>query len=136
MASNTEANVFNAHSCKILIAGSEVGWAQGVNYSADHGVQDVVGIGSFEVLEHQVTVYRVQGSISKYFIRAEAIAELNKRTSSDVLATGVFDMEAIDKVTGATLFRLEQVTISGSSSGVQAGQLVNKQVQFRAIKTR
>ncbi len=136
MASNTEAQVYNAHSAKIMVAGVEVGFAQGINYSVDHGTQDVVGVGSFKVLEHQQTIYRVQGSIAKWVIRAEVIKELNKRTSSDILATGVFDLEATDKVTGQTILRLEQVTLSGGSSGVQAGQLVTKQVQFKAIETR
>ncbi len=136
MAGMNEAAVLAGHLAKIIVDGDVIGYAQGVQYNADYTVQDAVVVGSFEVMEQQPTVFRVQGSIQRFRIRDEADGVLKKRTPGKILRQGLFDLEVTDQVSGETIAYIEAVTLSGRNNAVQAGQLVSETTNFKAIRVR
>ena len=136
MASNAEAKVFSGKNARILADGKLLGYAQGVTWQEDYGTQDVTAIGSFEVLEHQATVYRCSGTIQKWRLRDEVVSALRKVSPDDVLAMSTISLEIMDEISQTFIHRLEELTIAGRGGGVNAGQLLAENVQFRAIRAR
>lgn len=136
MASNLDAKVYSGKNARITIAGKVLGYAQGVSWNEDYGLQDVPAVGSFEVLEHQTTVYRVSGTIQKWRLREETVSALRKVSPDDVLRAGTIDLEIYDEVSGNPIKILEAVTLGGRGGGVNAGQLLAENIQFRAIRAR
>lgn len=132
MAGYDDAKVMSGHRAAIKVDGQTIGWAQGITWQSDHGVQDAVVLGSYTVAEHQGTVYRVNGSIQRFRIRADAASVLSKRSAAAVSSMALFDLEVQDD-TGEYLAYLKDVTIAGKNGGIQAGQLCTEATSFKAI---
>ena len=135
MASNSEAQVFSGARAKIRVADDVVGWAQGITWTIDHGLQPVVVVGSYKVKEHNGQVFRVSGSIQRFRIRGEAHKVLNARSSSEAAGQDLFDLEVIDD-TGEVIAYIEGVSLSGRNGGIQAGQLSTESTPFMALEAR
>lgn len=136
MASNLDAKTLSAKNARIMVSGVILGYAQGITHNEDYGTQDVVAVGSFEVLEHQHTIYRGSGSIQKWRLREEIVTELRKVSPDDVLRGKTVDIEIFDEVSGNPIKILEGVTFGGRGGGVNAGQLLQENVSFRYIRSR
>ena len=136
MASSNNSNVYSGKNARILVAGLVVGFAQGVSWTEDYGVQPVTAIGSFPVLEHQPTVYSGSGSLQKWAIRTESNSALLNVTPDDVLNADVIELEVYDEVSGQAIRVLEGVTFGGSTGGINAGQLASETHPFRYVNAR
>ncbi len=138
MANIYDAKVLGGHVARIMIDGVDAGWFQGVSWSVDMGVQDVLVVGSVEVQEHQQTRYMVSGDIQRYYVRDMLIqdSKLGARTAAEVIRTGTFDMVVLDDITKQPVMVLEACTLASHGSGIQAGQLVTQRFSFRALRTR
>lgn len=138
MATINDAKVLGGHVAQIMIDGVDAGWFQGVSWSTDMGVQDVLVVGSVEVQEHQQTRYMVSGEVQRYYVRDMLIqnSKLGARTAAEVIRTGTFDLVILDTITKLPVQVLESCTLASSGSGIQAGQLVTQRFSFRALRTR
>ena len=138
MADLIDQQVIGGHTARIILDGSDVGFVQGLTWNVDAGVQEVFCVGSVEAQEHQQTHYSVSGELNRYFIRnniADSSA-LGARTAADMITTGTFDLNVIDKTSGSTIVTLEGCTLGSKGSGIQAGALVSQRYSFRALRTR
>ena len=141
MASISESRVFSARDARVVIDGQVVGFCQSVSWTVDAGLVDVACLGSEEVQEHQQTIFRISGSIGQFYIRdillkPKSQGPLGARTAAEMIRVNTFDLDILDEVTGEVARRLEAVTLGSESASVTAGQLVTRQLQFRALRVR
>ena len=138
MANLVNQQVLGGHTARILLGGQDVGFVQGLTWNVDAGIQEVFVLGSVEAQEHQQVHYAVSGELTRYYVRNVIVdnTALGARTAADMIATGTFDLQAIDTVSGQTIITLEGCTLASKSSGLQAGSLVSQRFSFRALKTR
>jgi hypothetical protein len=141
VASIQEARVFSARDARIVIDGKVVGFSQSINWTSDPTLAEVVCLGSEEVQEHQATVFRISGTLGQFYVRdiilhPDAMGPLGKRTAAEVIRTNTFDLDILDEVTGEVARRIEGITLGAESASITAGQLVTRQLQFRALRMR
>lgn len=141
MASIQESRVFSARDARIVIEGKVVGFSQSISWTIDPTLAEVVCLGSEEVQEHQATVFRISGTLGQFYVRdilvnPKELGPLGARTAAEVIRTNTFDLDILDEVTGEVARRLEAVTLGAESASITAGQLVTRQLQFRALRVR
>jgi hypothetical protein len=136
MASQNTQKVYSGKNARIIADGDLVGYAQGVSWTEDYGLQDVTGVGSFEVLEHDPTIYRGTGSLQNWAIKNQSASALTNVAPSDVLNADVITLEVYDEVTGNAIRVLEELTFGGVNGGINAGALAQEGHQFRYKRAR
>ena len=136
MSSQNTSQVYSGKNARILADGTPVGYAQGVSWTEDYGLTNVTGVGSFEILEHQPTVYNGTGSIQNWRIKNQPVGALGNVSPSDVLNVDTITLEVYDEVTGNPIRVLEEVTFGGINGGINAGQLSSETHQFRYKRAR
>jgi hypothetical protein len=136
MASQNSSQVYSGKNARIIVAGVVAGYAQGVSWTEDYGIQPVTAVGSFVALEHQPTVYNGTGNIQSWAIKNQNVLALTNIAPNDVLNADTITLEVYDEVTGNPIRILEGVSFSGASGGVNAGQLATEGHPFRYLSAR
>ncbi|MBI3131494.1 MAG: hypothetical protein HYZ13_09225 [Acidobacteria bacterium] len=141
MASTQEAQVFSARDARVVVDGKVVGFCQSITWTVDPTLAEVVCLGSEEVQEHQATVFRIQGTLGQFYIRdillnPQELGPLGIRTAAEHIRTNTFDLDVLDEVTGEVARHLEGITLGAENASITAGQLVTRQLQFRALRVR
>ncbi|HWQ09993.1 MAG TPA: hypothetical protein VN436_12825 [Holophaga sp.] len=138
MANLTDQKILAAHTAKIYLDGTEVGYLQNVQVNIGTGLVPAFCIGSVEDQEHQQTHYTVNGSFARYYVRDTLIedSKLGARTAASMIRTGTFDIDILDDVTGQVVISLEKCTLGSKGMGIQPGALISHQFSFSALRTR
>ena len=136
MASQSTSQVYSGKNARIIVDGIIAGYAQGVSWQEDYGLQDVRAVGSFEALEQQPTAYNGSGNLTTWAVKNQAVSVLTNVSPSDVLNQDVITLECYDEVTGNPIRVLEGVSFSGASGGVNAGQLASEGHPFKYLRAR
>lgn len=145
MSKLTEQNVHTAASMVLKIRGKEVGRANGVDITADFGLQAVPeGIGSISPAEHVALEYRADLSVTSFFIRRRSsqakgpgvVDVLGVPVNTDILLTEPFQLILVDKVTGEVLLSCDDCSWSNVSFSIRQGAITGKDARAACIRVR
>jgi len=136
MASQNTSQVYSGKNARIMVGGQTVGYAQGVSWTEDYGVQDVRAVGSFTALEQQAQAYNGTGNITAWAIKNQSVDAFSNVSPADVLGADVVDLECYDEVTGNSIRVLTGLTFTGASGGVNAGQLATEGHPFKYLSAK
>ena len=134
---NTQVNLgaFSGNTIVATFGGVAFGAFQSIQFSDDHGVDPVAGIGDNEVIENVPGLSRYTVSAEKVVFRRDAMVAsgLIPPNSAGMLQGLVFDLLQYDKVGGNVILKLSGVSYASGSLSVTANRIVSQSLQFNAI---
>lgn len=128
-------NTMSGNRVLLKLAGKTIGGGvQNVNFSDDHGLQDVDGLGSPETQELVPGKLTHTISLSSFFIYNKKLTDLGfVPTSDEVLTAGGLEIEVIDNVSGETLELYTGAKVASYSRQYSKHALSGMDATFRAL---
>jgi len=122
----------------VLFDGKQIGLVQNVRMNDDYSPEPASGIGDIHVQEYVPTMARHSLSVSTMVLNRGSMREAGiSMENGDAMLKGlVFDLEALDKVTGASLRKYLGVSYASGDLEIQKHAIVVASGTFNALDVR
>lgn len=129
-----------AHSGNLIVIKQdniEVGVIQSLRLNDDYAPEPLSGVGEITVQEHVPTIARYSLTVSYMVLRRQTMfsEELANITPEDALRGKEFDIEVLDKITGAVLKKYEGCFFASGDIEITKHAIISSSSQFMARRT-
>ena len=130
-------HIIQTAAVKVIVNGSTVGFATGINWSRSKGVKEVREIDNPYVVEFMETTYSCQGGLSGLRLRTdmgnlEGNGIMPLQNMKSIFSVGYCTLLLVDRVTGKDIANFIDVSFDNDSWQVNARGIITFNVSFRA----
>lgn len=122
---------------KLLINGSVVGFATGINFSRSQGIKVTYEIDNPFPVELAPTTYLVQGALTGLRLRDSGGLDGGKimdiSTPQKFFLQKYVSIEIVDRVSGKTLFTIQKAMFDQDSWTIAARQMIGFNATFKGV---
>lgn len=133
----TQANqtVHSGATVLLMIDGTVVGRAQGIDGRRSYGTEGVYEIGSIMPQEHIYNRYEGTVTVERFFVKRNDLTRLGiTALGEDILSKDILDIVVIDKATGGVIRAYRGCSAQDYSENFRTGTISGENASFAYLK--